>query len=85
MQPFFCSLIPKPKIDPTKFRSPKCSKYQEHGGFLETVPLLFGHKRFSPYIYTLLPKALVQIIILLEAWEYKIDSKIYAFLLGGST
>ena len=55
MQPFFCSLIPKPKIDPTKFRSPKCSKYQEHGGFslklLETVPLLFGHKGYTPYIY----------------------------------
>ena len=80
MQPFFCRLIPKPKIDPNNFVAPNAQNIK-NTEVLETVPLLFGRKGFMPYIYTPLPKALVQIIlILLGAWEYKIGSKIFAIL-----
>ena len=60
MQPFFCRLIPKPKIDPNNFVAPNAQNVK-NTEVLETVPLLFGHKfGFTQYIYTPLPKALVQ-------------------------
>ena len=50
MQPFFCRLIPKPKIDPNNFVAPNAQNIK-NTEVLETVPLLFGHKGFTPYIY----------------------------------